>query len=69
MFWTVSPSIIRSLALYTAIGLTGFADCLLASSQHFEILVHLIGFIIRIHHDAQSSECQIGALYVQYICV
>jgi len=36
MFRTVSLSIIRSLALYTAIGIshTGYADCLLASSQH-----------------------------------
>ena len=33
MFRTVSLSIIRSLALYTAIH-TGYADCLLASSQH-----------------------------------
>jgi len=22
--------------------------------------VHLVGFIIRIYHDARSSECQIG---------
>jgi hypothetical protein len=22
-------------------------------------LVHLLGFVIRIHHDARSSECQI----------
>ena len=38
MFRTVSLSIIRSLALYehTVIGIchTGYADCLLASSQH-----------------------------------
>jgi len=25
----------------------------------FEKLVHLVGFIIRIYHDARSSECQI----------
>ena len=25
----------------------------------FEKLVHLVGFIIRIYHDVQSSECQI----------
>jgi hypothetical protein len=24
----------------------------------FEKLVHLVGFIIRLHHDAQSSECR-----------
>ena len=24
----------------------------------FEKLVHLVGFIIRIYHDARSSECQ-----------
>ena len=31
--------------------------------------MHLVVFIIRIHHDAQCAECQIGALYVQYICM
>jgi hypothetical protein len=29
------------------------------SKNKFEELVHLVGFIIRIYHDAQSSECQI----------
>jgi len=29
------------------------------SKNKFEKLVHLVGFIIRIYHDAQSSECQI----------
>ena len=29
------------------------------SKNKFEKLVHLIGFIIRIYHDARSSECQI----------
>ena len=54
---------------------TGYADYLLASSQNsrrncpkhvefysknkFEKLVHLVGFFIRIYHDARSSECQI----------
>jgi hypothetical protein len=70
---------------------TGYADCVLASSQHnlyniylllciqyltpdgektcpkhvefyynhkFEELVHLVGFIVRVYHDARSSECQ-----------
>jgi hypothetical protein len=31
----------------------------LYSKNKFEKLVHLIGFIIRIYHNAQSSECQI----------
>jgi hypothetical protein len=30
----------------------------LYSKNTFEKLVHLIGFIIRIYHDARSSECQ-----------
>ena len=29
------------------------------SKNKFEKLVHLVGFIIRIHHDAQPHECQI----------
>jgi len=29
------------------------------SKNKFEILVHLVDFIIRIYHDARSSECQI----------
>jgi len=29
------------------------------SKNKFEKLVHLVGFIIRIYHDAQSCECQI----------
>ena len=29
------------------------------SKNKFEKLVHLVGFIIRIYHDAQSSECQV----------
>jgi hypothetical protein len=28
------------------------------SKNKFENLVHLVGFIIRIYHDARSSECQ-----------
>ena len=30
-----------------------------SSKNKFEKLVHVIGFIIRIYHDAQTSECQI----------
>ena len=29
------------------------------SKNKFEKLVHLVGFIIGIYHDARSSECQI----------
>jgi hypothetical protein len=29
------------------------------SKNKFEKLVRLVGFIIRIYHDARSSECQI----------
>jgi hypothetical protein len=29
------------------------------SKNKFEKLVHLVGFITRIYHDARSSECQI----------
>jgi len=28
------------------------------SKNKFEKLVNIVGFIIRIHHDARSSECQ-----------
>jgi hypothetical protein len=31
------------------------------SKNKYEKLVHLIGFIIRIYHDARSSECQNNA--------
>jgi len=30
------------------------------SKNKFEKFVHLVGFIIRIYHDARSSECQKG---------
>ena len=30
------------------------------SKNKFDILVHLVGFIIRIYHDARFSECQIN---------
>jgi len=84
MFRTVPLSIISSLALYTqqqSICHGGYADCLLASSQHnlcvqcwtpddgqrnspkhvnfyqkiLKKLVNLVGFIIRLYHDARSS--------------
>jgi hypothetical protein len=29
------------------------------SKNKFEKLVHLVGFVIRIYHDARSSECRI----------
>ena len=29
------------------------------SKNKFEELVHLVGFIVRIYHDSQPSECQI----------
>jgi len=32
------------------------------SKNKFQKLVHLVGFIIRIYHDARSSECQIGVI-------
>jgi len=75
VFWTVSLSITRSLALYTqrqVYVIQGIRTIPLASSQHdghrkcpkhvefypknkFEKLVHILGFITRIYHDAQSS--------------
>jgi len=33
--------------------------CRVLFQNKFEKLVHLVGFIIRIYHDARSSECQI----------
>ena len=54
----------ESSTVYTTTGIchTGFADCLLAGSG-CSILIPLasglVGFIIRIYHDARSSECQI----------
>jgi hypothetical protein len=32
-------------------------------------LVHLVGFFIRIYHDARSSECQIGVCVCVCVCV
>jgi len=34
------------------------------TKNKFEKLVHLAGFIIKIYHDARSSECQIHCLHV-----
>jgi hypothetical protein len=34
------------------------------SKNKFEKLVHLVCFIIRIYHDARSSECQITYLLI-----
>jgi len=33
------------------------------SKNKFDKLVHLVGVIIRIHHDARSAECEIHFLY------
>jgi len=59
---------------------TGYVDCLLApydgqktcpkhvefySKNKFEKLVHLVGFITRIYHDARSSECQMHSRQLQ----
>ena len=35
------------------------------SKNKFERLVHLIGFIIRIYHDARSSECHIPPTHMR----
>jgi len=37
------------------------------SKNKFEKLVHLVGFIIRIYHDAWSSECQIQQMLKGFI--
>ena len=37
------------------------------SKNKFEKLVHLIGFIIRIYHDARSPESQISLTKLYYI--
>jgi len=62
MFRTVSLSI---SIVHTAMGIchTGFVDCLLAGSgwnskNKFEKLVYLVGFVIRIYHDARSPDFQ-----------
>jgi len=35
------------------------------SKNKFEKLVHLVGFIIRIYHDARSPELQITSKYIK----
>ena len=35
------------------------------SKNKFEKLVHLVGFIIRIYHNAWSSECQMALVFAQ----
>ena len=64
MFHTVPLPIIRSILLYAQQWYMPyrFAASLRAGSgrskNKFEKLVHLVGFIIRIHHYARSPECQ-----------
>ena len=67
MFRTGFLSIVRSLALYTqqyiqvmltAVSITCLKHVEFYSKNKFEKLVHVVGFIIRIYHDARSSECQ-----------
>ena len=71
MFRTGFLSIIRSLVLYDIYLLLciqywtpveGQKTCPkhveFYSKNKFEKLVHLVGFIIRIYHDARSCECQ-----------
>jgi len=65
MFQTDFLSIIRSLVLCTQYQTPDYGQkiCLkhaeLYSKNKCEKLVHLVGFIIRIYHDALSHECQI----------
>jgi hypothetical protein len=42
--------------------LVGYFWCRVLFQNKFEKLVNLVGFIIRIYHDARSSECQILSL-------
>jgi len=68
MFRTVPLSIIRSFSLYTQQWCMSyrFADSLRpGSGRNYEKLVRLVGFIIRIYHDARSPERQIRN-YVYY---
>jgi len=37
------------------------------SKNKFEILVHLVGFIVRICHDARSPECQKWNMYFDFL--
>jgi len=38
------------------------------SKNKFEKLVHLVGFIIRVYHDARSAECQIQCTCIYLHC-
>jgi len=65
MFQTVPLSIIRSSSLYTQQWYMSyrFSDSYLkhiefSSKNKFKKLMRLVGFIIRIYHDARSPECQ-----------
>jgi len=66
MFRTVPLSIIRSFSLYTQqkTPADGQRNCPkhveFYSKNKFEKLVHLVGFIIRIYHDARSADRQIS---------
>ena len=72
MFRTVPLSIIRRFSLYTqqwymSYSFADSASCQQNCPKHvevysknkFEQLVHLVGFVIRINHDAWSAESQI----------
>ena len=78
MFRTGLLSIIRSLVLYTQQQVyvilywtpdDGQKTCpkhvQVYSKNKFDKLVQLVGFIIRIYHDAPCSECQMDALLLQ----
>jgi hypothetical protein len=69
MFQAVPLPIISSFPLYTQQTPDGGqGNCLkhveFYSKNKFEKLVHLVGFIIRIYHDAQSPERQIRQYYI-----
>ena len=39
------------------------------SKNKFDKLVHPVGFIVRVYHDAWSSECQIPGSFAMSICL
>jgi hypothetical protein len=47
-------------------GRTTIKNVQFCSKNKFEKLVHLVGFIIRIYHDARSSERQIRLLFAAF---
>ena len=57
MFRTVPLSIIRSFSLYTQ---QWYMSYRFYSKNKYEKLVHLVGFVTKIYHDARSPERQIG---------